>query len=225
MTDVVAIVLAGGSGERLGADVPKAFVPLAGRPLLVHAVESMLAADPVIAVVVAVPSGWEVRTRAMLGPEERCAVVTGGPTRGASVRNALAAVDRSVDVIVCHDAARALAPASLVVSTVAALSDADGAVPALPVTDTVKKVADGFVVRTEPRDGLVTVQTPQAFRATALRDAHSRADEGFTDDAMALEAAGFRVRVVPGDPLAHKITTREDLMWAEAHLAGERSDV
>lgn len=225
MTDAVAIVLAAGSGERLGADVPKAFAPLAGRPLLLHAVENLLAADEIFSAVVAVPDGWEARARAMLGPEERCVVVTGGSTRTASVRNALAAIDPSVEVIVCHDAARALAPPSLVAVTIAALDDADGAIPALPVTDTVKRVVDGIVSRTEPRDGLVAVQTPQAFRAAALREAHSRSDEGFTDDAMALELAGFRVRVVPGDPLAHKITTTEDLAWAEARLAGVRSDV
>lgn len=223
MTDAAAIVLAAGSGERLGADLPKAFVPLGSRPLLVHAVDALRACPRVGTIVVAVPEAWVSRATALLGADARCAVVTGGPTRPDSVRAALDAVPADAPTIVCHDAARPLAPTGLVDAVLDALADADGAVPGLAVADTVKRVADGVVVRTEPREGLVVVQTPQAFRAPALRAAHARLagvrGAEVTDDAMAIEAAGGRVRVVPGDPRAFKVTDAADLARAEALLA------
>jgi 2-C-methyl-D-erythritol 4-phosphate cytidylyltransferase len=223
VTDAAAIVLAAGSGERLGADLPKAFVALGSRPLLAHAVDALRACSRIGTIVVAVPSEWVSRATALVGADARCVVVTGGATRRDSVRAALDAVPADVSAIVCHDAARALAPTDLVEAVLDALADADGAVPGLPVVDTVKRVEDGYVVRTEPRDGLVTVQTPQAFRADALRAAHARLEttDGatVTDDAMAIEAAEGRVRVVPGDPRAFKITDAADLGRAEALLA------
>lgn len=223
MTDAAAIVLAAGSGERLGADLPKAFVPLGSRPLLAHAVDALRASARIGTIVVAVPDGWASRANALLGTDPRCVVVTGGATRRDSVRIALDAVPSGADAVVCHDAARPLAPTALVAATLDALADADGAVPGLPVVDTVKRVEAGFVLRTEPREGLVAVQTPQAFRLEALRAAHERlvgsAGADLTDDAMAIEAAGGRVRVVPGDARAFKVTDAADLARAEAILA------
>lgn len=223
MTDAAAIVLAAGSGERLGADLPKAFVPLGSRPLLVHAIDALRASPRIGTIIVAVPDGWASRASALLGTDPRCVVVTGGATRRDSVRVALDAVPSGTEAVVCHDAARPLAPPSLIAATLDALADADGAIPGLPVVDTVKRVEDGFVVRTEPRDGLVAVQTPQAFRLEALRAAHDRlagaAGADVTDDAMAIEAAGGRVRVIPGDPRAFKITDADDLARAEALVA------
>ncbi|MFM7718652.1 MAG: 2-C-methyl-D-erythritol 4-phosphate cytidylyltransferase [Actinomycetota bacterium] len=220
MTEAVAIVPAAGSGERLGGDEPKAFVALAGRPLLLHAIDALRAAPSIGHIVVAVPADWDARARALLGADPHCEIVEGGPSRRDSVRLALATVDPSIEIVVCHDAARPLAPPALVEAAIAGLDGADGAVPGLPVVDTVKRVEDGFVVRTEPREGLVAVQTPQAFRAAALREAHARTETDVTDDAMALELAGFRVRVVPGDPRAFKVTTAEDLARAESLLTG-----
>lgn len=219
MEGAVAIVLAAGGGERLGLERPKAFVELAGRPLVAHAVRGALACPAVTLVVVAAPAGGEDLAHAIVEPLGAHAVVTGGATRQASVRAALTLVPAEAGAIVCHDAARPFATPELFASVLAALVDADGAVPVVPVPDTVKRVADGLVLGTEPREVLALAQTPQAFRAAALREAHARAERDgveVTDDAAALERAGFRVRTVPGDPANFKITTPEDLARAEA---------
>jgi 2-C-methyl-D-erythritol 4-phosphate cytidylyltransferase len=156
-------------------------------------------------------------------------IVSGGRSRHASVRAALAAVPDSATFIVCHDAARPFASPQQFVLVLGALEvtpDAAGAVPVVPVSDTVKRVRGGFVVRTEgSREELTLAQTPQAFRASALRDAHARAAQAgreFSDDAAALEWAGYRVAAVAGDPENFKITTPQDLALAEL-VAAERA--
>jgi 2-C-methyl-D-erythritol 4-phosphate cytidylyltransferase len=215
----VAIVLAAGSGERQGQGRPKAFVELAGRPILAHAVAAALGSPGISTVVVAAPAGAEDLAHAIVEPFGSHAVIEGGATRRASVRAALEAVPEDVGVVVVHDAARPFATSGLFGRVLEALPGADGVVPAVPVPDTVKRVAGDRVVATESREGLVLAQTPQAFLAPALREAHERAEHDgveVTDDAMALERAGFRVRVIPGEPGNFKITTAEDLARAEA---------
>jgi 2-C-methyl-D-erythritol 4-phosphate cytidylyltransferase len=219
----VAILLAAGTGERLGGSAPKAFVGVAGRPILAHAARAALACPEISAIVVAVPTGLEDLAHAMVEGIGTHSVVAGGESRQASVRAALAVIPEDVAAIVCHDAARPFAGPRLFSAVLGALSDADGVVPVLPVWDTVKRIRDGYVVETEPREELGLAQTPQAFVARALRDAHNRAAEAgldLTDDAALLEWAGYRVRVVPGEPGNFKITTPEDLARAESH-AGE----
>jgi 2-C-methyl-D-erythritol 4-phosphate cytidylyltransferase/2-C-methyl-D-erythritol 2,4-cyclodiphosphate synthase len=219
--DAVAIVLGAGSGERLGLETPKAFVPLGGRPILARAVAAAFGCPRIGFVVVVAPAGAEDLAHAMVEPLGAHAVVTGGPTRHASVRAALAAVPDEAEAELCHDAARVLATPDLFSAVLAALDGWDGVVPAVPVPDTVKRVRDGVVVRTEPREDLALAQTPQAFSASALRDTHARAAEAevdFTDDAAALEWAGYRVRAIPGEPANFKITTVEDLARAERLL-------
>jgi 2-C-methyl-D-erythritol 4-phosphate cytidylyltransferase/2-C-methyl-D-erythritol 2,4-cyclodiphosphate synthase len=218
----VALVLAAGSGDRLGLRTPKAFVPLGGRPLLAHAVSAALASEAIVSVVVAAPAGSEDLAHAIVEPLGMHAVVTGGATRQASVRAALAVVPDDADSVVCHDAARPLAPPALFDAVVDALHGWDGVVPVVPVADTVKRIRDGLVLGTEPRGELALAQTPQAFSTSALRAAHARAQERgdeVTDDAAALELAGFRVRAIVGEPGNFKITTAEDLGRAEALLA------
>jgi 2-C-methyl-D-erythritol 4-phosphate cytidylyltransferase len=216
----VVIVPAAGSGERLGRTEPKAFIQVGGRAMLVLAAESALASGAVDLVVVAVPPGREAEAAELLAPlGGRAQTVTGAATRLASVRAALAVVPDAAEIILCHDAARPLATPALFRVVIDGLVDADAVVPALPVADTVKRVRHGSVVRTEPREELALAQTPQAFRAVPLRDAHSRAERAeldFTDDASALEWAGYRIRVVPGEPGNFKITSAEDLARAEA---------
>lgn len=217
MRGAVVILLAAGSGERLGLSTPKAFVRLAGRPMLVHAATSAHECPEVASILAVVPEGWEDAARELLDPIGPHAVVSGGVTRQASVRAALAA-ESSGDVLVCHDAARPFASPALYSAVVSALAGADGAVPVLAVADTVKRVRGGIVDATEPREGLALAQTPQAFDARALRDAHDRAErEGVevTDDAAALEWAGYRVSAVPGEARNFKVTTPEDLARAE----------
>jgi len=216
-----AIVVAAGDGARLGADRPKAFVKLGGRVLLSHSVELLDDHPAIDGVVLVVPEGWEEPATLLaddLAAGKVSAAVAGGATRAGSVACGLAAVPDDADLIVVHDAARPFASAALVSSVLDALAEADGAVPGIPVTDTVKRVEGGRVAQTLERSQLVSVQTPQAFRADALRAAYDvPADRlaAATDCASLLEAAGRSVTVVAGEPGNSKITGREDLAEAE----------
>jgi 2-C-methyl-D-erythritol 4-phosphate cytidylyltransferase len=210
LTVVVGIVPAGGSGERLGADRPKAFVVLAGKTLLERSLEALRPACD--RVVVALPPGREQ------GPDQ----VAGGPSRSASVRNALAAAPEA-EVAVVHDAARPLVTRELVERCIEALGrGVDGAIAAAPLSDTVKEASpDGRVLRTLNRSSLWAVQTPQAFRADVLRRALDVDDETLaaaTDDASLVEAAGGTVDVVRAPPENLKVTQEADLRLAEALL-------
>jgi 2-C-methyl-D-erythritol 4-phosphate cytidylyltransferase len=200
------IVVAGGSGTRFG--VPKQFETVGGTRLVDRAVHTAaIACDEVVVVL---PDGvdWD-------GPPV-AAAVPGGATRSASVRAGLDAVPGSAAVVVVHDAARPLASPALFDAVIGAVqAGADAAVPALPVPDTVKRVEGERVVETITRDGLVAVQTPQAFRADALRAAHRTGDDA-TDDAALIEASGGSVVVVPGAPANLKVTTPADLVVASA---------
>jgi 2-C-methyl-D-erythritol 4-phosphate cytidylyltransferase len=216
----VAVVPAAGSGERLAAGAPKAFVNLNGRPMLEHALAGLRDSGVVDGVVVAVPPSRTDEAKLVFGGD--AVIVAGGQDRTESVRLALSAVGDAEFVLV-HDAARALTPPSLIVRVVRALEAGHTAVvPALPLTDTIKAVdANGVVIATPERAGLRAVQTPQGFRTDVLRRAYERAGEGgFTDDASMVEQFGGQVQVVEGDPLAFKITTPMDLLLAEALLAG-----
>jgi 2-C-methyl-D-erythritol 4-phosphate cytidylyltransferase len=214
---VWSIVVAGGDGRRFGER--KQFSSLGGRPVLSWAVDACRAVSD--GVVLVVPA--DATPRDLPGTD---AVVTGGTTRADSVRSGLDAVPPDADIIVVHDAARPLAPPSLFAAVLEALNDDGvvGAVPGLPPSDTIKVVDSSMnVSSTLDRASLVAVQTPQAFRAAALRGAHTQAkdaaDAVATDDAMLVEATGGRVRVVVGRPDNIKITTPDDLATAERLLA------
>jgi 2-C-methyl-D-erythritol 4-phosphate cytidylyltransferase len=215
----VAVVPAAGSGERLAAGAPKAFVNLTGRPMLEYALRGLRDSGVVDDIVVAVPPNRIDQAKLVFGGD--AVIVAGGADRTESVRLALAAVGDAEFVLV-HDAARALTPPSLIARVVAALQSGHAAVvPALPVSDTIKAVdANGVVLGTPERAGLRAVQTPQGFQTELLRRAYERAGAGgFTDDASMVEMIGAQVQVVEGDPLAFKITTPTDLLLAEALLA------
>jgi 2-C-methyl-D-erythritol 4-phosphate cytidylyltransferase len=203
-------LVAAGSGSRLGADRPKAFVEVAGRPMIDWSVDALRAAG-IEEIVVALPFG----VRAPRG----CIGVQGGATRSASVRAALSAAGPG-DVIV-HDAARPLVEAELFRRALAALQDADCAIAAAPVTDTVKEAAGGVVTATLDRSRLWAVQTPQAFRRAVL-EAALEVDEAIlaraTDDAWLVERAGGSVRVVESSPANFKVTTAHDLRVADMIL-------
>ncbi|MFY9920895.1 MAG: 2-C-methyl-D-erythritol 4-phosphate cytidylyltransferase [Mycobacterium sp.] len=214
----VAVVPAAGSGERLAAGAPKAFVNLCGRPMLEHALDGLRNSGVVDAVVVAVPPNRTDEAKLVFGGD--AVIVAGGSDRTESVMLALAAVGDAEFVLV-HDAARALTPPSLIVRVVRALESGHPAVvPGLPVTDTIKAVdANGVVLGTPERSGLRAVQTPQGFQTDVLRRAYERASAGaFTDDASVVEMTGTPIQVVEGDPLAFKITTPMDLLLAQALL-------
>jgi 2-C-methyl-D-erythritol 4-phosphate cytidylyltransferase len=200
---VVGIIPAGGSGERLGADRPKAFVVCAGRPLIEWSIDALQPTCSRI-VVAAPPShvrpGW----------------VAGGPSRSASVRNALDAAPEA-SIVVIHDAARPLITPDLVARCFDALEGVDGAIAAVPVSDTVHIAADHVISETPDRSTLWAAQTPQVFRADVLRRAYDSNKEA-TDEASLVAAVGGTVRLVEGASDNVKVTTPTDLRLAEALL-------
>ncbi len=210
-----AVLVAAGAGERLGSDRPKAFAALAGRPLLAESLERLDASEWIDAIVVAAPPGWE--EPAILLSEELVAskvtsVVAGGETRAESVRNALAEVSDEALVVLVHDAARPLVDDAVIQRVLGRLDGTvDGVVPGMAVQDTVKRVSGGVVAETVDREGLVAVQTPQAFVAESLRAAFAGELAGATDCASLVERLGGRVAVVDGDPRLAKVTTVGDL--------------
>ena len=219
MDGALAIVLAAGLGERMQAAVPKALMPFDGTTIVARAVERTLSCRSISNAIVVAPAGWEDAVRTLVGPLGVPTVVSGGATRQASVSAALSAVPDDATRVVCHDAARPLATPELFERALDALDGWDGVVPVLAMVDTVKRVRDGAIEGTEPREALAIAQTPQAFVASALRAAHERAvRDGFeaTDDALLLERAGFRVRAIEGERTNMKITTPEDVRLAEA---------
>jgi 2-C-methyl-D-erythritol 4-phosphate cytidylyltransferase len=226
----VALILAAGAGERLGGERPKGFLEIGGRPMVAVAVAAAAACPEVVDLMVTTPPGLEHRVAELAAAAVKpVRVVEGGISRQASVGLALAALGpaRSDDVVVVHDAARPFATAALFSAVVSAVRDAEldiaGAIPVVPVADTLKRVVGAEVVGTESRDDLRAAQTPQAFRLKALRDAHERAESQgreFTDDAGVVGWAGGRILAVPGDPRNFKITTPDDLLRADALLWG-----
>jgi 2-C-methyl-D-erythritol 4-phosphate cytidylyltransferase len=217
-----AVLVAAGVGERLGLDRPKAFAALGGRPLLAESLDRLDRCPWVDAIVLAAPAGWE--EPAILLSEELAAskvvsCVTGGDTRAESVRSALAEVGAEALVVLVHDAARPLVTDDVVERVLGPLAEGyEGAVPALPVPDTLKRVEAGRVVETVSREGLVGAQTPQAFLAPTLRTAFAGDVADATDCAALVERSGGRVAVVDGDPRLMKVTTADDLALVASWL-------
>jgi 2-C-methyl-D-erythritol 4-phosphate cytidylyltransferase len=209
----VALVVAAGRGERLGTPVPKAFAILAGRPMVEWSVAALREVAAIGEIVVALPEG-------VAAPDGTIGV-PGGTQRSHSVRAALAAAAGHEDVVLVHDAARPLVTPALVAACLDALGDADAAIAAAPVTDTIKECEDGRVVRTLDRARLWAVQTPRVFRRAALQRALDQDDEALgaaTDDAALVEALGGTVRIVAAPPDNLKVTTPLDLRVAELLL-------
>lgn len=223
---VAALVLGAGRGERLGLDVPKAFVPLAGRPLLAHALEALCACAAIERVVPVVPEALLADWPRALG---RCddrgklaPAVAGGAQRQDSLRAGLASLPPGFELVAVHDAARPLVRTEAVSRLVAAARVHGAALLAAPAADTVKRVRGGVVVETPPRGECFAAQTPQAFRIEWLREGLEKAAaEGrlATDCSQLVEALGMAVHVVEGDPDNRKITDRVDLALAERWLA------
>jgi 2-C-methyl-D-erythritol 4-phosphate cytidylyltransferase len=219
---VWAIVAAAGRGDRLGLDRPKAFASLRDRPLLAESLERLDASDWVDAILVAAPAGWE-EPAVLLAEELGCgkvvSCVTGGETRAESVRAALAEVPEEAVAVLVHDAARPLVDDPVLERVLVPLGEGwDGAIPGLPLADTIKRVQGDAVVETLPRGELVAAQTPQAFAAPVLRRAFAGPVEGASDCASLVERAGGRVKVVAGDPRLVKVTDERDLAQVAAWL-------
>jgi len=220
MPDTVAILVGAGRGERLGAGTPKAFVSLAGEPMLARAARALAAAPSVQGLVAVVPAERGEETRALLASGAKLqGVVAGGARRQDSVQAGLAALERGFDgVVLVHDAARPLLEPALVEAVAAAARRTGAAIPVVPLTDTVKHLSDGRVGGTVDRASLGAAQTPQGFRLEVLRRAYASAfADGVevTDEAAAVERVGLPVEAVPGSPRNRKITGPDDLAWAE----------
>jgi 2-C-methyl-D-erythritol 4-phosphate cytidylyltransferase/2-C-methyl-D-erythritol 2,4-cyclodiphosphate synthase len=224
----VAVIVASGRGQRFGSDLPKQYVPLAGRPLLRHTIQRFIDHPEVSDVLTVIHaddrSRYDEATRGL----SLMAPVIGGETRQDSARlglESLAAL--SPDFVLIHDGARPLVGGSVISAVIRALGEYEGSVPALPVADTLKRVRDDIVGETVDRTGLYRAQTPQGFRYQSILSAHRRfAGKAMTDDAAVAEAAGLPVTVVPGDEGNMKVTAKDDLLRAERQLlAGARSRV
>lgn len=229
--DRAVVVVAAGSGTRLGIGTAKAFVPVAGQLMLARALEPLFALDAPALVVVVAPSALLEDCRQVVAAVAGAAVaytavVPGGTDRHGSVEAGLAVLPDSVTAVLVHDAARCLTPAAQFDRVFDALATGAGSgfVPALPVTDTIKRVDGDEVVETVDRSALVGVQTPQGFPLAALRQAYAVSSQPETDDAGVFQAAGGTVRRVPGDADAFKITTPWDLRRAES-IVRSRSSV
>jgi 2-C-methyl-D-erythritol 4-phosphate cytidylyltransferase/2-C-methyl-D-erythritol 2,4-cyclodiphosphate synthase len=214
---IAALLVGAGSGTRFGAETPKQFLSLGGRPVLRHAAETLVEHVEMLQ-----PVGDKAPIEAALEGLRHLPPVPGGATRQQSVHAGLEALGADApDVVLVHDAARPLIPPGTIPALLAALEHAPGAIPAIPVADTLKRVVDGVITATAPRDGLYRAQTPQAFRFPILLAAHRAGTAGAaTDDASLLEAAGLTVAIVPGSEDNIKLTWPEDLRRLERAMFG-----
>jgi 2-C-methyl-D-erythritol 4-phosphate cytidylyltransferase len=216
---VAVVLVAAGSGERLGHGIPKALVDLCGRTILDRSIGAFLGHPAVSQLVVVAPPAAvdSIASTVRCGCPLPATVVPGGLTRSDSVRRGLAALSDPAEFVLVHDAARPLVPPSVIAEVIAALrAGADAVIPVLPVLDTVKRVAGQLVTETVDRSELRRAQTPQGFRVDVLRAAYAAAPElEATDDAGVAEAYGVKVGTVAGDEAAFKITTAHDLRLAE----------
>jgi 2-C-methyl-D-erythritol 4-phosphate cytidylyltransferase/2-C-methyl-D-erythritol 2,4-cyclodiphosphate synthase len=203
-----AIIAGAGMGHRLGAEIPKALIQIQGITLLERAFISL--SKVVDEIVITAPAGYEEQFKAIVG--QSAEVVTGGVLRSDSIRVALKALSPSVESVLIHDAARALASSALAARVLDELRSGQSAViPVLKVIDTIKEIdRDGFVRATPDRSSLVAAQTPQGFNRQVLERAHSASDDA-TDDAALVEAIGVKVKTIEGEASAFKITTKEDI--------------
>ncbi len=221
---IAALIVAAGKGDRLGGDLPKQYVDLGGKSLLAHSVDAFLAHPDIASVLVVIGDGQQDIAKEALGGRKISRFVIGGAERHHSVKAGLDALSGSgTTKVLIHDAARPFLATEVIDRLISALDDADGALPVLPVVDT---LAYGGAVLGDAVDraGLFRIQTPQAFRFDAIMTSHERWNGGIaTDDAQMARAAGYTVLVVGGDPALEKITHAGDLSLANARIAASRS--
>ena len=233
---VAVVLVAAGRGERLGAGVPKAFALVSGQTLLEHSIRRIFDLSAINQIIIAAPSSHHdeaLRLAQAVATEvdanqgnpagasaSKLAVVVGGDTRQQSISNALSAIAPETEVVLVHDSARALTPASVFERVIASVRDTGLAtIPVMPIVDTIKRVAGEIVLDTIDRQTLRIAQTPQGFQAFELLEAYKNATEDFTDDAALVQSVGATLRFVEGDAMALKVTTPDDLIIAESRLA------
>ncbi len=225
MYKVSFIIPAAGSGSRMNSCIPKPFLQLAGKPVIFHTLENLTKYKNIVEIVVLLSADKKNELEAEFGDGLRkrgvSKIITGGLSRQMSVENGLAACSTESDLIAVHDAVRPFVNIGLLQTLFATAMTQGGALPILPITDTIKEVQNNVVIKNIPREPLVTVQTPQVFRRNlfqkAYKDAHSLGEE-VTDDASLIEKAGGQVMGVVGSKFNIKLTTPEDLLLAEAFI-------
>jgi 2-C-methyl-D-erythritol 4-phosphate cytidylyltransferase len=219
--DTLAIIVAAGRGERMGAGRPKGFLEVAGQTLLLRAARALAGAPSVDAIVAVVPAENVDDAQEILRAADKVvAVVPGGARRQDSVLEGMKPAPDGFDgIVLVHDAARPFASPSLIESVIAEARSTGAALPVVPVADTIKRVKDGRIVATLDRSELAAAQTPQGFRFSVLARAYEEAfrqNLTVTDESSAVERIGLPVAIVPGDATNRKLTTPDDLVWAEA---------
>src|SRR5688572_26034483 len=226
---IAAVIAAGGTGTRLGKDVPKQFLELAGKPILLHTLEGILSLPDVRQVVIALPIKHIPQAKKLIERQKWRASINcigGGPSRQESVQRGVTRVKSEIDLILVHDAVRPLCDLATMQRVVDASWEKGGAVPALPATETIQRVsARGRILQSPRREELYAIQTPQGFHAAILRSALARASKsGFegTDESSVVRWAGYPVCVVQGSPDNIKITRPSDLRIAETLLSGSQ---
>jgi 2-C-methyl-D-erythritol 4-phosphate cytidylyltransferase/2-C-methyl-D-erythritol 2,4-cyclodiphosphate synthase len=227
---IAVVLVAAGRGERLGAGVPKAFAQVGGSTLIEHAIRRIFAVDGLTQLIVAAPASHladaERIAQAVAGEFDAehlpaFQVVTGGDTRQQSISNALECLDAETEIVLVHDSARALTPATVFERVAQSVRDTGLAtIPVMPIVDTIKRVEGETVLDTVDRQTLRSAQTPQGFQAFELLEAYRSATEDFTDDAALVQSTGASLRFVEGDSVSLKITNPNDLLVAEALLSG-----
>ena len=221
--EVLAILVAAGRGERMQTALPKAFLPLSGRALLRWAADAFEDSETVAGFVAVVPDDLRTEARDVLGGLAKLrAVVAGGKRRQDSVAAGLTALPTGFDgVVLVHDAARPLVSSEIIAAVAVAAAETGAALPVLPLVDTVKRVRDSRVEATLDRSELYAAQTPQGFRVSVLTRAYAEAEKAgvtLTDEAMAVERLGLPVAAVAGSERNRKLTTPDDLRWAQRLL-------
>lgn len=223
----VGLLLAAGTGSRAGGDMPKQFRPVAGKPVLLHAIDALAAHPAIDSIILVIGKGQEDQVRTLIGNRPIAHIIEGADSRRGSVRAGLEhlALMGGAATVLIHDSARPFLPASVVDRLLAALEEAEGAIPAIPVADTLVRNSDGSAGPLVDRSALMRVQTPQAFRFPAILAAHRSWDVAreATDDAQILKASGYDVTLVAGDERLDKLTYAEDFARAEARLSIART--
>ncbi|MCI0512490.1 2-C-methyl-D-erythritol 4-phosphate cytidylyltransferase [candidate division KSB1 bacterium] len=219
---VSAIIPAAGKGRRLKANINKQFILIQNRPILYYTLKTFETSPLINEIILVVPEAWREEVSQHLVPEFQFSkirqVIAGGYERYESVANGLNYVDPQTDYVVIHDSVRPFLTASLLEQVILAGFEFQAVTLGVPVKDTIKRVADGFITQTLDRSLLWAIQTPQVFKYDLIQQAYAHIQDlktTITDDAMLVEALGFPVKIVPGDDLNIKITSVEDLQWAE----------
>ncbi|MCK4350169.1 MAG: 2-C-methyl-D-erythritol 4-phosphate cytidylyltransferase [Candidatus Krumholzibacteria bacterium] len=226
----VCLVAAAGRGKRFSKELPKSFYPVGGKTLLARSVLRLSEWKGISKYIVIVPSGWEKKAAGELEQETSgldILVVAGGETRSESVSIGLGAVEKA-DLVIVHDACRPIISASLIDRVVGAARESGAAVPALLTTETLGRLRDDTIEATVPRERVIGIQTPQAFKYDVLKKSYEAADETIrksTDESSLVLAAGFPVRVVEGERWNLKVTVKEDLQIVESFLEGKKLEL